>query len=111
MSRRAPALAPFDLSEHPVPLNVYAAHPLTSYGAEHEKRQLEALRKHFPGADILNPTAMFSSDDEWLEGWRDVLDELDVLVVFADEDGYIGAGCLLEVTDAVACGVPIVALD
>jgi hypothetical protein len=106
-----PARAPFELKEHTISLKVYAVHPLTSYGAEHERRQLEALRKHFPRADVLNPATMFNSDDEWLEGWRDVIDKLYVLAVFADEEGYIGAGCLLEITDAIACGVPIVALD
>ena len=102
---------PVDLSEPSAPLKVYAAHPVSCYGSEHEARQLAALHRHFPGAGLLDPAAMFSSDEQWLEGWPDVLDGLDLLAVFADEAGYIGAGCLLEVTDAIASGVPVVALD
>jgi hypothetical protein len=40
-----------------------------------------------------------------------VLDELEVLAVFADEAGFIGASCLLEVSDTVGAGVPIAALE
>jgi hypothetical protein len=91
-------------------VKLYAAHPVSCYGTEHEARQLAALDRHFPGADLADPAAMFGSDDGWLEGWPDVLDELDVLAIFADEAGYIGA-TLLEVSDAIGAGVPIVALD
>ena len=91
-------------------MKLYAAHPLTSYGTPYEARQLEALREHFPGADVLDPAAMFSSNEDWLAKWPEVLATLDALVLFADQAGHVGAGVLRELSDAIGAGLPVLVL-
>jgi len=90
---------------------VYAARPISSFGTDHDARQLAVLARYFPDADVLDPAAMFSSDEQWLAEWPDVLDRLDILALWADEEGMIGAGVLLEVADAIGAGLPVVCLD
>lgn len=90
---------------------VYAAHAMTCYGTEHERASLDTLAGLFPDAEIVDPAGMFASSTEWLDRWPDVLDGLDALVLFADEHGMVGAGCLREVADAIAAGVPVAYLD
>jgi hypothetical protein len=34
-----------------------------------------------------------------------------VVIAFGHEQGYVGAGCLLEVTDAVVAPIPVLGLD
>ena len=92
-------------------MNVYAARPLTSYGAAHDARQLDALTRHFPGSEVLDLAAMFTSNAGWLAAWPELVRTLDLLVLWADEEGFVGAGCLREVTDAIVARVPVVALD
>lgn len=92
-------------------MRVYACHPMTAYGTDLERRQLRALRRHFPRAELVDPSTLWSSNDEWLTDWPRVCTGLDVLAVFADEEGMIGAGCLLELADAISEGLPVVALD
>ena len=90
---------------------VYAAHPMTCYGTTHERASLDTLARLFPGAEIVDPAGIFASSTEWLDHWPDVLDGLDALVLFADEHGMVGAGCVREVADAIAAGVPVGYLD
>jgi hypothetical protein len=93
-------------------MKVYAAHPITSYGTEHEARMLAHLTAYFPEAEIVNPSAQsWQTDDDWLADWGALLPSLDLLVVFAAPDGTIGAGCLREVADALARCVPVLVLD
>jgi len=91
---------------------VYAAHPMTSYGTGHEARMLAHLGRHFPEAEVVNPSAQgWVSDDDWLADWGALLPILDLLVVFAGPDGTIGAGCLREIADALARCIPVLTLD
>ena len=92
-------------------MKLYAAHPVSCYGSAYEARQLAALRQQFPDAELLNPAATFGSDEQWLKHWPALLAELDLVAVFADESGAIGAGVLLEVADAIGRGLPLVALN
>lgn len=91
-------------------MRLYAAHSLTSYGTRYEARQLARLHGHFPSAEVLNPAAMFSSNEDWLEHWPGLLEQLGALAVFADQEGFIGGGVLLEVSGAIGAGLPVVAL-
>lgn len=88
---------------------VYAAHPVVSYGTAWERRQLEALAAHFPNSEIVSPS--YTDDADWLARWPEVLDRLDLVVVFGDGGGWIGAGVLREVVDAIGANTAVVALD
>jgi hypothetical protein len=90
---------------------VYAAHPMTSYGTEHERVCLDTLTALLPGTEIIDPAGRYRTNAGWLRAWPRLLSTLSGLVLFADEDGTVGAGCLREVVDAMAAGVPIAMLD
>lgn len=90
---------------------VYAAHPMTCYGTDHERDRLAVLAERFPGAEIVNPATRFRSSAGWLRAWPRMLPTLSTVVVFADEDGCIGAGCLVEIADACRLRVPVLLLD
>jgi hypothetical protein len=90
---------------------VYAAHPMTSYGTEHERTCLDTLAALLRGVEIIDPATRYRTNAGWLRAWPRLLSTLSGLVVFADETGTVGAGCLREVVDAVAAGLPVLMLD
>jgi hypothetical protein len=84
---------------------------VSSYGTLHERRCVAAIRRLLPGAELVNPARMFASADDWRDRWPEVLDDIDGLVLFADERGAVGSGCLVEVVDAHRLLVPVALLD
>ena len=90
---------------------LYAAHPLTSYGTEHEEVCLAAIRAAFSGWELIDPATRYASTGDWLADWPRLVPALDGLVLFADERGTVGAGCLREVADALILRVPVGCYD
>lgn len=90
---------------------IYAAHPITSYGTDHERAYLDALAALLPGAEIFNPAGRYRTSAGWLRAWPRVARTLSALVVFGNEEGSIGVGCLHEIADAIRLGVPVAVLD
>lgn len=76
-----------------------------------DRRQFARMAEHFPEAELLDPAAMFTSNAGWLAAWPELVRTLDLLVVWAGEAGFVGAGVLREVADAIVARVPVVALD
>jgi len=89
---------------------VYAAHPVSCYRTDHEARCLAALRGLLPHCDLYDPADRCRNAAAWQRAWPRVLRTLSGLVVFAAEDDTIGAGCLRELGDALACGLPALAV-
>lgn len=92
-------------------MRLYCARPMTCYGTDLDARQLARVAEAFPDAEVLDPASMFDTNEQWLAAWPEVLASLDLLVLWADEDGFVGAGVFREVVDAMAARVPVVALD
>lgn len=90
---------------------VYVAHPMTSYGTDHEARALAALARLLPDVELVNPATRYGSNVDWLTDWPRLVRSLAGLVVVADEHGTVGAGVLREVTDCLFRGVPLAVLD
>lgn len=90
---------------------IYAAHPMTCYRTEHERAFLDTLAGLLLGAEIIDPATRYRTTAGWLRAWPRLVSTLSGLVVFADEHGTIGTGCMREVTDAIAAGVPVACLD
>lgn len=93
---------------HPL---VYAAHPLTCYSSAHERACLAAIAAALPEAEVVDPAECFADDADWLARWPALVAVLSAVVLFADEEGCVGAGCLREVADAIAAGLPVLVLD
>ena len=92
------------------PPTIYAAHPMTAYGTDHETRVLRRIAAAFDGWDVLNPAVMFDDNASWHDTWPQVLSGIDVCAIFADKTGCIGVGCLKEIADAIAARIPVVAV-
>ncbi|MGP0108126.1 MAG: hypothetical protein ACLPR9_04555 [Acidimicrobiales bacterium] len=90
---------------------IYVAHPITSYGTEHGVACLDSLADLLPGADLVDPAALFTTSAQWLDAWPAIVQTLAGLVVFGAADGTIGSGCLLEVADAMAAELPVAAFE
>jgi hypothetical protein len=90
---------------------VNAAHPVTTYGTGRERDFLARLAALVTPAQVVDPAARYRSSVDWLSDWPGLLPTLTGLVVFADADGTIGAGCLRELTDAWRLGLPTALLD
>jgi hypothetical protein len=83
---------------------------MTSYGSELERRALRQIATHFPGARVIDPATHYLSVRHWLEDWPIMVQALDAIVLFGDETGAVGAGCIREVADALCLDVTVVVL-
>jgi len=63
---------------------------------------LAHIKEHFPKASLLQPRFLFGSNAAWLVLWPLLQPQIDILVVFTDERGYIGKGVWVEVQDVLA---------
>lgn len=90
---------------------VYVAHPLTSYGTDHEARALAALARRLPEVELVNPATRYGTNVQWLTDWPHLVRSLAGLVVVAAVDGTVGTGVLREVTDCLFIGVPVAMFD
>ena len=68
---------------------------------------IQASAERFPRALIFSPREEFSSSAHWLARWPDLCMQLSALAFITDPDGWIGAGCYRELTDAAGLGVPL----
>ena len=90
---------------------VYAAHPVTSYGTDVERRALDVIASWVPGARVIDPAIRYRDTAEWLDDWPILAPTLAALVVFGDGDATVGTGCLSELADAWRHGIPVAMLD
>lgn len=90
---------------------VYVASPLSTYRTPRYDLMAACVRRHFPGADVLMPLDLFTSNSDWLAKWPAILPTLSAFVAFTDEEGWVGRGVWTEVRDARAHGVPVSVLD
>lgn len=91
--------------------SVYVAHPMSGYGTPHAAACIDALASLLPRAKLIDPAMVYASDAEWQRSWSRLVHTLGGFVVFGDEDGAIGAGCVRELADAIAMGVPVAGFD
>jgi hypothetical protein len=91
---------------------VYAAHSKTTYGTVWAAAHVGRLRALVPEAEVIDPECCgWDSDEDWLGAWPELLRRLSALVVFGDQLGAIGTGCLRELSDAITFGLRVAALD
>jgi len=90
---------------------VYLASPLSTYRTPRYGAMVSRARAHFPDAEIVPARDAFRDRGDWLARWPGILPTLAAVVVFADENGWIGAGVWAEVHDARRHGVPVYVLD
>lgn len=90
---------------------VYVAHPVSTYGSAHARRQFGAIGTLLPDATLINPATTFTSTAHWLAQWPELVLRLDAVIAFAAEDGTIGAGVARELLDAQVVGAGTAVLD
>ena len=90
---------------------VYVAHPMSCYGSPYTAACFDALAVLLPGVRLIDPATIYASDTEWRRSWPRLARTLGGFVIFGAADGTIGAGCIRELADAIALGVPIAGFD
>ena len=81
--------------------------PVTVFGSVSHERAVAAVRARFPGAEVLDASALFADSADWRRRWPRIVRTLDYLVFIADANGVIGAGVFQEVLDARFHGVRV----
>jgi hypothetical protein len=90
---------------------VYACYPKLTHGTPWAATHLWRLRELVAGAEVVDPEHCgWRNEQEWLTHWPD-RSRLSALVIFPDQLGTVGGGCLREISDAIAYGLPVAALD
>lgn len=94
------------------PRSIYYAHPMSWYGTDNEKADLQEIRTRFPGVEVVNPSAAIHGDQAsrmYAKGYSsrevmgyfiDLVAEADALVYRPFSDGKIGAGVAQEILTA-----------
>lgn len=79
---------------------IYLASSVSTYRTLRYETLRIAVKRLYPGAEIVEPRKLFGSTEHWRVEWDTVLATIDRLIFFADEDGCIGAGVYQEILDA-----------
>jgi hypothetical protein len=84
---------------------LYLASRLCDEHSPHRAELLALVRKTFPDAEILDGADLWSSNDDWLASWKELLPSLVRVILIPGVRGEVGLGGLQEVVDAWVCGV------
>ncbi|RLF10457.1 MAG: hypothetical protein DRJ98_06080, partial [Thermoprotei archaeon] len=90
---------------------IYYAHPVGTYGTIRERVELELISSVFPGGEVINPAELVgvvSHAD--MDEFRGHVASCDVLV-YSDVAGFVTAGVVEEVEEALRDGKPVYRLD
>ena len=101
------------------PRTIYYAHPMSWYGTDNERADMQVLRQEWPGVEIINPSAPDIVDE--FEAWKqhgqnwltpmnfftDLVKNSEALAYRPYRDGKVGAGVAQEILHAHVWGLPI----
>ncbi|MCD6484832.1 MAG: hypothetical protein J7L47_06955 [Candidatus Odinarchaeota archaeon] len=91
------------VSKIPEKKKVYFAHPIPTYNTLSEKKWIEIIEEHFPGAEVINPKKYFlGSMDDYLQ----IVQQCDA-IVFVRWHGWITSGVAKEIHYAFKKGIPV----
>lgn len=101
------------------PRSIYYAHPMSWYGTDHEKADLQEIRLEWPGIEIINPSdpkhveaaqaiyARGGTSAEVMVYFEDLVAGAEALVYRSFSDGKLGAGVSKEILTAHVNNRPI----
>jgi hypothetical protein len=86
---------------------VYLAGRLVDERSPHRADLLELVQGAFPDAEILDGVGFWSSNEDWLASWHELLPHIDRVILVPGSLGEVGLGGLQEVVDAWIAGIPV----
>ncbi len=86
---------------------IYLACRLVDEHSPHRAELLKALRRSHPDAEILDGVDLWSSNQDWLASWHELLPRIDRVILLPGARGEVGLGGLQEVVDAWISGIPV----
>lgn len=86
---------------------IYLAGRLVDEHSPHRAELVQVVRDAHPDADILDGAGLWSSNEDWLASWHELLPTLDRVVLVPGKRGEVGLGQLQELVDAWTAGVPV----
>lgn len=84
-------------------MRVFYSHPLKLYGTEAERREVSQIRRKFPGAEVVDPSARPGMEEEY---YLALVDSCDCLV-FSRHFGNVTEGVKPEIERALSSGKPV----
>jgi hypothetical protein len=90
---------------------VYFSAPRLVFGNQSYRRALDAVRTHWPHAQIVESRHTFVNVADWRRRWPLLLSSIRVLVFATDSAWYIGRGVWREINEAESAGVPVLLVD
>jgi hypothetical protein len=88
-------------------LRIYLVGRLVDEHSPHRAEMLKVAQNALPEAEILDGVALWSSTDDWLSSWHQLLPGIDRVILVPGEHGEVGLGGLQEVVDAWTHGIRV----
>ena len=88
---------------------IYYAHSMRCYHTPKEAAELEAIRRRFPGATVVNPST-FRYDGHGMTMFLRAVDQADI-TIFSPYDGHLGRGVYVEINRALQGSKPVYIVD
>jgi hypothetical protein len=88
--------------------SVYYAHPKFLYHTETEREEIEAIKRHFPEANITNPAEIEAPHGKAMEAYEETAASHDIVVYRPVARYYVTAGVYREAETAHICGKKLV---
>lgn len=85
-------------------MKIYLASSVSTFHTQRYHRMIAYAHQHYPDAHIRPAQGLYSSSQDWLARWPDVLSQIDEIVFFTNEHGYIGRGVYREINDCHLAG-------
>lgn len=86
-------------------LRIYLACRLVDEHSPHRVELLKVVRQCYPEAEVLDGVALWSSNEDWLASWGELLPGIDRVILVPGARGEVGLGGLQEVANAWTHGI------
>jgi len=87
--------------------HIYVVGRLVDEHSPHRAELLALVRQCYPNAKILDGVRLWSSNEDWLASWHELLLHIDRVILVPGARGEVGLGGFQEVVDAWTRGVPV----
>jgi hypothetical protein len=86
---------------------LYLVGRLVDEHSSHRAELLKVAQNTYPESEVLDGVTLWSSNDDWISSWHQLLPSLHRVILIPGARGEVGLGGLQEVVDAWIHGIPV----
>lgn len=86
---------------------IYLVCRLVDEHSSHRAELLKVAQNTYPEAEILDGVRLWSSNDDWISSWHQLLPSLHRVILVPGGRGEVGLGGLQEIVDAWIHGIRV----